>query len=60
MEELKLSITILGIIFLTILVLLIGAFLDYRIGGKRLLVFCGITALASMIAFAIYAAVVLI
>ena len=60
MSELRLAITILGAITATLGVLLLGDYLGYKIGRMKLATISGITLLISVVAFAIYAAVVLI
>lgn len=60
MPELKVAITIVEAIVAAVLVALLGDYLGYKIGRWRLATIAGIMALASIIVFAIYAAVVLI
>ncbi len=59
MPELKSAITFVEIIVVTVVVLLLGDYLGYKIGRWRLAAIVGGVTLVSIIAFAIYAAVVL-
>jgi len=59
MAELKTSITVVEIIVAVVLTMLLGDYLGYKIGRWRLAAIVGIVALASIVAFAIYAAVML-
>ena len=59
MPELKSVIIIVEIIVATVLTMLLGDYLGYKIGRWRLAAIVGIFALASIVAFAIYAAVML-
>ncbi|MBI4283480.1 MAG: hypothetical protein HY663_03300 [Chloroflexi bacterium] len=59
MSELKNAITIVGITIVVLLVLLLGDFLGYKIGRGKLVAVVGGVALVSVIAFTIYAAVIL-
>lgn len=59
MFELKDAITIVEIIVAVLLIVLLGDFLGYKIGRGRLVAIVGGVALVSIVAFAIYAAVVL-
>jgi hypothetical protein len=58
--ELKLAITILGIITAALVVLLLGDYLGYRIGRQKVASFAGISLLVSVVTFAIFAAIVLL
>ena len=60
MPELKTTITVVEIIVAVVLTMLLGDYLGYKIGRWRLAAIVGIVALVSIVAFAIYAAVVLI
>ena len=60
MPELKNAITVVEIIVSVVVVLLLGDYLGYKIGRWRLATIVGLIVLVSIIAFAIYAAVVLI
>jgi len=59
MIELKGAITILEIVIATVVAIVLGNYLGYKIGRWRLAIIVGLIALVSIIAFAIYAAVVL-
>ncbi len=59
MSELKNAITVVEIIVAVVLVVLLGDYLGYKIGRWRLAAIVGGIALVSIIAFAIYAAIVL-
>ena len=59
MPELKDAITVVEIIVATVLAMLLGDYLGYKIGRWRLAMIAGPIALVSIIVFAIYAAVVL-
>ena len=59
MPELKSAIISVEIIVAVVLLLLLGDYLGYKIGRWRLAAIVGIVALVSIVAFAIYAAVVL-
>ncbi len=60
MPELKTTITVVEIIVAVALTMLLGDYLGYKVGRWRLAAIVGIVALVSIVAFAIYAAVVLI
>ena len=57
MLELKTAIFYVELIFATVAALLLGDYLGYKIGRSRLAVIVGCIALASIVAFAIYAAI---
>ena len=59
MPELKSAIISVEIIVAVVLLLLLGDYLGYKIGRWRLAAIVGIVALVSIVAFAIYAAVML-
>ena len=59
MSELKNAITAVEIIVAAILMMLLGDYLGYKIGRWRLAAIVGGIALLTIVAFAIYAAVVL-
>ena len=59
MPELKTTITVVEIIVAVALTMLLGDYLGYKIGRWRLAAIVGIVALVSIVAFAIYAAVML-
>lgn len=59
MPELKDAITVVEIIVAVVVALLLGDYLGYKIGRWQLATIVGLIALVSIIAFAIYAAVVL-
>ena len=59
MPELKSAIISVEIIVAVVLLLLLGDYLGYKIGRWRLAAIVGIVALVSIVAFAIYAAVIL-
>ena len=59
MTELKNAITVVEIIVAVVVALLLGDYLGYKIGRWRLATTVSLFALVSIIAFAIYAAVVL-
>jgi len=59
MPELKSAIISVEIIVAVVLLILLGDYLGYKIGRWRLAAIVGIVALVSIVAFAIYAAVVL-
>ncbi len=59
MLELKSAIMIVEIIVAVVLMMLLGDYLGYKMGRWRLASIVGIVALVSIVAFAIYAAVVL-
>ncbi len=59
MPELKDAITIVEIVIGVLAVMLLGDYLGYKIRRWRLAMINGFVALATIIAFAIYAAVVL-
>ncbi len=60
MPELKIAITVVEIIVAAVVLTLLGDYLGYKIGRRRLAAIVGIVALVSIVAFAICAAVVLI
>ncbi len=55
--ELKNASTAVVIIVAAVVLMLLGDYLGYKIGRRRLAVIVGIVALVSIVAFAIYAAV---
>jgi len=59
MTELKDAITVVEIIVAAVVAMLLGDYLGYKIGRWRLAMIVGLIALVSIVAFAIYAAVVL-
>jgi len=59
MPELKTTITVVEIIVATVLAMLLGDYLGYKIGRWRLAAIVGLVALVSIVIFAIYAAIVL-
>ena len=59
MPELKNAIIVVEIIVTLVLAMLLGDYLGYKIGRWRLAIIVGPIALVSIVAFAIYAAVVL-
>jgi len=59
MPELKDAITVVEIIVATVLAMLLGDYLGYKIGRWRLAAIVGLVALVSIVVFAIYAAIVL-
>ena len=59
MPELKDAITVVEIIVATVLAMLLGDYLGYKIGRWRLAAIVGLVALVSIVVFAVYAAVVL-
>lgn len=59
MSELKTAISIVEIIVVIIVAMVLGDYLGYKIGRWRLAAILGGVILATIIAFAIYAAVVL-
>lgn len=60
MSELKLAVTILGIITLALAVLLLGDYLGYKIGRRRLASIAVVILLVCVVAFSIFAGIVLI
>ncbi len=59
MPELKTAITVIEIIVAAVAALILGDYLGYKVGRWKLAGILGIIVLVSIIAFAIYAAVVL-
>ncbi len=59
MPELKEAITIIEIIVAVVAALLLGDYLGYKIGRWRLAIIVGVVVLVCIVAFAIYAAIVL-
>ncbi len=59
MPDLKSAITFVEIIIVVLVILLLGDYLGYKLGRGRLAMIVGIVALVSIVAFAIYAAVML-
>lgn len=59
MPELKDVITVVEIIVATVLAMLLGDYLGYKIGRWRLATIVGLIALGSIVVFTIYAAIVL-
>jgi hypothetical protein len=60
MPTLNVAISVVEIIVAIVLTMLLGDYLGYKIGRRRLAGIVGVIALASIVAFAIYAAVVLV
>ena len=59
MDELKGAITAVEIVFALALAMLLGDYLGHRIGRRRLATIAILVALASVVVFAVYAAIVL-
>ncbi|MBI4188209.1 MAG: hypothetical protein HY529_03270 [Chloroflexi bacterium] len=59
MSQLNLAIRVVEIIIAVLLVLLVGDYLGYKIGRRRLALIVATIALVTVVIFAIYAAVVL-
>lgn len=59
MSALEIAISVVEIIVGIVLSMLLGDYLGYRIGRRRLATIVGVIALGIIVAFAIYAAVVL-
>lgn len=59
MPELKIAITVVEIIVAALVLMLLGDYLGYKIGRRRLAAIVGSIALVIILVFAIYAAVVL-
>jgi hypothetical protein len=59
MSELEVAINVVEIIVGIVLAMLLGDYLGYRIGRRRLATIVGVIALGIIVAFAIYAAIVL-
>jgi hypothetical protein len=59
-EELQSVIRYVVIIVATLAALVLGDYLGYKIGRKRLVITCIVAALLGIIIFAVYAAVVLL
>ncbi len=59
MDDLKLGITIVEIVVAIVAVLVLGDYLGYKMGRWRLASFAGIVTMVAIVAFAIYAAIVL-
>ena len=59
MTQLKTGITILEIIVAVAVLLVLGDYLGYKAGHRRVATFAGIAALIAVVAFAVYAAIVL-
>jgi len=59
MLELKTAIVVVEVIITTVIVLLLGDYLGYKIGRWRLAAIVGGIALVTIVVFAIYAAVML-
>jgi hypothetical protein len=59
MSALEVAINVVEIIVGIVLAMLLGDYLGYRIGRRRLAVIVGVIALGIIVAFAIYAAVAL-
>ncbi len=59
MEELRTAITIVEGIVAVAVILVLGDYLGYKVGRWRLATFVGIVTLVVIVAFAIYAAIVL-
>jgi hypothetical protein len=60
MPELRTAITFLGIIVGAVAAMALGDYLGYKIGRWKLAMIVGAIALASIVAFAIYAAIMLV
>lgn len=60
MSELKVAITIVEVIVTALVVLLLGDFLGYKLGRKKLAAIAGIILLISIVGFVICAAIVLL
>jgi len=60
MPTLNVAISVVEITVAIVLTMLLGDYLGYKIGRRRLAGIVGVIALASIVAFAIYAAVVLV
>ena len=60
MSELEIAIRVVEIIIAVLLIILLGDYLGYKIGRWRLVAIVGSIALVSIVAFAIYAAIMLI
>ncbi len=58
--ELTIAIRVVAVIVAAVLLTLFGDYLGYKIGRWRLAAIAGIVALVSIVAFAIYAAIVLL
>ncbi|MBI2850614.1 MAG: hypothetical protein HYX80_06175 [Chloroflexi bacterium] len=59
MSQLQVAIRVVEIIIITLVVLLLGDYLGYKVGRRRLAAAVGTIALVTIVVFAIYAAVVL-
>jgi hypothetical protein len=59
MSQLQVAIRAVEIIMATLVVLLLGDYLGYKLGRRKLILVVGIAALVIIVVFAIYAAVVL-
>ena len=59
MPELKTAMTVIEIIVGIIVAMALGDYLGYKLGVKRVAIYLGVIALALIVLFAIYAAVVL-
>ena len=57
MPELKNAMTVVEIIVAIVLMMLLGDYLGYKVGRWRLATIVGITALVSIVGFAIYAGI---
>jgi hypothetical protein len=60
MEELQSAIRYVVIIVATVAAILLGDYLGYKIGRKKLVWTCIVVALLAVVVFAVYAAVVLL
>jgi len=60
MSDLKVAITVVGGVIVALLLIVLGDYLGYRTNPKRVAITSGIVALAAILSFAIYAAVILI
>jgi dipeptide/tripeptide permease len=60
MEELQSAIRYVVIIVATLAALVLGDYLGYKVGRKKLVITCIVGVLLAIIVFAIYAAVVLL
>ncbi len=58
-SELKVAITVVEIVVAAVVLMLLGDYLGYKIGRRRLAMIVGIIALVAIVAFAITAAILL-
>ncbi len=59
MPDLKTAITITEVIIAALVTLVLGDYLSYKFGHRRIAIVMGVMALAVIVLFAIYAAIVL-